>query len=534
MGFVEENDDVVQDSSEDEYCGKKFVDREIQRNAFDLYLSPRNRAGIGNDGVLWIYSGVGGIGKTVLFDEFEKLVKKYGKKFVRHDFMDNGTNMVATLKALRKKLSENYQMEFPLFDKGCIYLARKSGEFVSAEQQKAVLESSSLFRSVKKNVSKAFSLQDKSSTAIKAGKAIVDDDIFAEGLETLGEGVQTVVEGITEITPIFKLGKNVLDIFDKKIAEREQKARLKTANEKGNTAYENAVKELEKRNAEDEPAYIKEFLPTLFAQDLAFWLDENNTNLIVFLDTYEVLIGEERGDKKTVRLLSENRDVPVDWWVGKLLAADRVMWVIAGRYALNKIGRVKLTDNKGVKNFTVDVFDEKWSNEYLKLVGVKEENLRRELFKLTGGHPFYLHACSITYENISKSRLPSIRDFGENKDKIIERAVGTLDDNGQYLTQCLCILNRWTDEVAAAVIENLNNITYKRVRNLFARADSQSLDDETIYTFDRTIDAFFFPSLKVDVTCRSLFVKIRDAANAYFKKFFDENEPKWRYDSGSK
>ncbi|MBR3748124.1 MAG: tetratricopeptide repeat protein, partial [Selenomonadaceae bacterium] len=33
---------------------------------------------------------------------------------------------------------------------------------------------------------------------------------------------------------------------------------------------------------------------------------------------------------------------------------------------------------------------------------------------------------------------------------------------------------------------------------------------------------------------RSLFVKIRDAANAYFKKFFDENEPKWRYDSGSK
>ncbi|MBR1645883.1 MAG: TerD family protein [Selenomonadaceae bacterium] len=530
--FVEDND-IAQNSSENESFGKKFVDREIQRNAFDLYLTPKTTVSIDAGGVLWIYSGVGGIGKTLLFDEFEKLAEQYGKKFVRHDFMDNGTNMVGTLKALRKKLSENYQMEFPLFDKGCICLAKKSGEFVSPEQQKAVLESSSTLRSVKKNISKAFSTQDKTSAAIKAGKTVVDEDIFVEGLQTLGEGVKSIAEGITEITPVVKLGKYVLDFIDKKIAKREQKSRLETADRKGNKSYGNAAKKLEKLNAEDEPAYIKEFLPTLFAQDLSFWLEENNTDLIVFLDTYEVLTGEERGSKKTVRLLSENRDVPVDWWVGKLLAAARVMWIIAGRYPLSKIGEVNLAGNRFVKNTTVDVFDEKWSNEYLKQVGVKEENLRRELYKLTGGHPFYLHTCSITYDNISKSRLPRIKDFGENKDKIIERAVGTLDDNGQYLTQCLCILNRWTDEIAAAVIDNLNNVTYKRIKNLFARANSQSLDDDEIYTFDRTIDAFFFQSLKVDVTCRNLFVKIRDAANVYFKKFFDENQRRW-YDKGSK
>ena len=533
MGNLKKGNGNAQKTGEDNSGSKNlFVDREIQRNAFDLYLSPMNRAGIDNDGVLWIYSGVGGIGKTVLFDEFEKLAKKYGKKFVRHNFTteNNGTNMVAVLKALRKKLIEDYQMEFPLFDKGCIYLAKKSGEFVGAEQQKAVLESSSLLRSVKKNFSKAFSLQDKSSTAIKAGKSVVDEDIFVEGLQTLGEGVQTVAEGITEITPIFKLGKGLLELLDKKIAEHEEKQRLKTAEDKGNTDYGKIAAELEKLNAEDDPTRIREFLPTLFAQDLSFQLDENNTNLIVFLDTYELLTGEERDAKKTVRLSSG--DAPVDWWVGKLLTVERVMWVIAGRYEPEKIGGVTLSENGVRKNFVksypVDVFNENWSNKYLKQLGVAEENLRGEIFKLTGGHPFYLHQCSITYNNMrTEGKLPSIKDFGKDYKKIVQRAVGSLDENGQYLTRCLCILNQWTDEVAATVISglNLNPNTYERLTELFAEKSSADLDDGELdtYSFSRTIGDFLLPGLKQNVLFAQLFTKIRDAANEFFKKFFDEN-----------
>lgn len=71
MGNLKKGNGNAQKTGEDNSGSKNlFVDREIQRNAFDLYLSPMNRAGIDNDGVLWIYSGVGGIGKTVLFDEF--------------------------------------------------------------------------------------------------------------------------------------------------------------------------------------------------------------------------------------------------------------------------------------------------------------------------------------------------------------------------------------------------------------------------------------------------------------------------------
>ena len=88
-------------------------------------------------------------------------------------------------------------------------------------------------------------------------------------------------------------------------------------------------------------------------------------------------------------------------------------------------------------------------------------------------------------------------------------------------------------EVAAAVIQNFNNFTYRHVKKMFAREDSSSLDDEIIYTFDETIDTILFPNLKADVTCRKLFADIRDGATAYFKKFFDEHEQR-RYRSSGK
>ena len=73
--------------------------------------------------------------------------------------------------------------------------------------------------------------------------------------------------------------------------------------------------------------------------------------------------------------------------------------------------------------------------------------------------------------------------------------MGEKIEDGQYLTQCLCILNKWTDEVAAAVIDNFNNDTYERIKKLFT--------------------------------------DIRAAANVYFKNFFDENKQRW-YEKGSK
>ncbi|MBR4382146.1 MAG: hypothetical protein IKP64_01160, partial [Selenomonadaceae bacterium] len=230
--------------------------------------------------------------------------------------------------------------------------------------------------------------------------------------------------------------------------------------------------------------------------------------------------------KKSVRLISENRDVPVDWWIGELLAAERVMWVIASRYEITEIGEVLLKDIDAVEKYTVDVLEKNWANEYLKRLKVNDENLRKGIIELTGGHPLYLAACSVTYHNIiNAKKVPRMSDFGKNGDKIIERALGSFDESTLFLLQKLCILGSWTDELANFVISDFNPNTYKRLIDLFAEKTDPGTNYEefVVYNFNRTIAAFLLPGLKQDVLFAPVFTKIRDGANDFFQKFFAEN-----------
>ncbi|MBR0062144.1 MAG: tetratricopeptide repeat protein, partial [Selenomonadaceae bacterium] len=485
-----------------------FIDREVQQYSFKRHLIEVSRV---NGRFLLIYSGVGRVGKTSLLKQFEKIiVAGFYKNFicVRYNFDNNeftqADDMLVTLKTLRASLTKKYRAEFPLFDKGCIYLAQKSGEFVSAEQQRSVMKSSAVLRGFKAHLNSMKSKTDEAVTVTKI-------------LNNLFDSTGEFLSDVSNTSLVLKAGKYFVDFLDGVIAAREEKARAK-----GDANYGELLAELNKLNGEDAPAPVREILPRLFAKDLSYWLDENKKTLIIFLDAYEKLTGEEQGKKKYGRLISKNRDVPVDWWVGDLLNAERVMWVIAGRYQIKEIGEINL-ESRTVENYTVDVFDKNSSNKYLQLQGIEEAELHTAIINLTGGHPYYLRKCAETYKNYKdKGKVPRPSDFGKNLDDIVEKTVGSLDESGQLMTQCLCILKTWTDEVAANVITNFSNVTYKRVKKMIARSEQLSFDDETGYTFDKTIDSFLFPALKRDVTCRKLFTDIRDAANVYFKKFFAE------------
>lgn len=526
-----------------------FVDRDVQRYGFQKHLTAIKNSGVG-DGLLLIYSGVGGIGKTLLFDQFKEMAGESKKNFVLHDFKSN-TDMLAVLKALRKNLNDRYRMEFPLFDKGCIYLAQKNGEFVSNEQKKKILMDTAAFRWFKRNLFIALNglvlkncsdyvtfvdkLTDKVSDTIGESAAedlknflldAVDASAYLKSsTASFAECVQKIFSGSVEFFVLVKALKPVLNFLESRIQKADEKERAN-----GNEFYGEILIELEDRNVEDDPAYIKELLPQLFAQDLSYWLNYTDTDLIVFLDTYEVLTGEELGRKKSVRLISENRDVPVDWWIGELLAAERVMWVIASRYEITEIGEVLLKDIDAVEKYTVDVLEKNWANEYLKRLKVNDENLRKGIIELTGGHPLYLAACSVTYHNIiNAKKVPRMSDFGKNGDKIIERALGSFDDPTRFLLQKLCILGKWTDELASAAISDSNPNTYKRLTDLFAEEYEPDLDDDefVIYNFNRTISAFMLPGLKQDVLFSPVFAGIRDGANEFFKKFFAENQQEY-------
>lgn len=492
---------------------KIFVDREQYTKTFNSHLLEAEISTISKNGMLLTYSGVGGVGKSALLKQFEEIAKNKGKKFIYHDFKLGSTEMTKVLKSLCEKLSDKYQIDFPLFDKGCIYLAQKSGDFVTSEQQKAVLESSSLFRAFKKNFSKIGNANDRMTGLAKIAKPFLedtDDDIL--------EVFQAFAQGTLEANPALKFVKPMLDLIDKKQARREEEAR-----KNGNEDYKAVADELENLNEESNSAFIEEFLPTLFAQDISFWLEKNNTDLIIFLDTYEKLTGEESGKKKTVHLISEDNElVPVDWWIGELLlTANRVMWVIAGRYEINEIGDADLERGR-VKNYTLDPLDKKSANEYLENLNVKEEHIREKIIEVTGGLPYYIHlCCNATYKNkFLKGEEP---DFGENLEEVVERAIGSFDENSRALLQKLCILGRWTGDIFRAVIPDYNPNIYKRLKSILVEESFADFGDdkqEKIYSFDRTISSFLLPSLKQDKDFSNYFTDIRDRTNTYFKELF--------------
>lgn len=480
-----------------------FIDRQENR-----YYFKKNLLDVQKRKKFLIYSGVGRVGKTSLLKQFEKIIAgESSEKFVRYDFDSNenlgAVDMLTALKTLRASLTKKYRVEFPLFDKGYIFLAQKSGEFVSAEQQRTVMKSSAMLRGFKSHLN---SLISKTDNAVITTKFV--NSLFDSAGEFLND--------LSDTSVMLKVGKHFVNFLDAQLAAREEKSRAA-----GDTNYGELLAELNKRNNDESAAPLRELLPRLFTKDLSFWLTANDTNLIIFLDAYEKLTGEEQGKKKFVRLISENRDVPVDWWVEELLTANRVRWIIAGRYKIEQIGELELEDGT-VENHIVNVFDENWSKKYLEMNDVAEEDLRTAIIALTGGHPYYLRKCVETYKNYQlKGKVPRPADFGKNLDEIVEKTIGSLDENAQLMTQRLCILKSWTDEVAVNVIDNFNNVTYSRVKKMVARDEPLSFDDETSYTFDRAIDAFLFPGLKSKVIYRNLFVDLRGRANEFFKNFFD-------------
>ncbi len=308
-------------------AGDLFVDREQPTHYFKRHLIEIKNAGIGDSGMLLLYSGSGGIGKTTLLKKFVSMIQAEAPntKFVRYNF-DGGNNavdMVVALKKMRETLSKKYRIEFPLFDKGCICFAQKIGDYNSAEHLKKVLRDSSVLYDFKKHLNSLSSGTDTAHTVAKAANELIDSAI-------------DVADELFDMSMITKVSKVFMNFLDMRISRQEEEARAN-----GNSDYAIVFAELNRYDNEDDPDYIRELLPALFATDLSYWLNKHKTSLIIFLDAYEKLKSEEK-QLENVRLISTGNDVARDWWIEELLTADHVMWVIAGRYKLDRIGAIEL------------------------------------------------------------------------------------------------------------------------------------------------------------------------------------------------
>ena len=120
---------------------------------------------------------------------------------------------------------------------------------------------------------------------------------------------------------------------------------------------------------------------------------------------------------------------------------------------------------------------------------------------------------------LEEGKVPTVEDFGEKREKVIQRLLNFMNESARNMVKRLCILGTWTDIFAQRVLSNLhetNNDTYNRIKiSSFITAQS-----ENIFSFDKTIQKILFDHLKE--TEQDFIYETRTAAIEFFHSAFYE------------
>lgn len=279
--------------------------------------------------------------------------------------------------------------------------------------------------------------------------------------------------------------------------------------------------QLNRRFQERNPIAIYEYLPALFAQDVADWLKATGNKLIVLLDNYELLISETG--------LATEEQLKHDLWLrgddGLIFMIPNTLWVIAGRNMIRWDG--ELADE--LNQHLIKALSPKDSDYFLRKAGIQNDTLRGELVRITEGYPIFLDLCVDVYTVYKRRNKtePTIDEFGQKWQDVVARIFRYLDadkdDAAKDMLEFLCVLNVWTDDIAVdigkQVLQNFSPNIYKRVKEFsFIQAECLSSEDADliIYRFDRTIQSILFGECD-----KRLVDDVKTATNEYFRNFFN-------------
>ena len=427
-----------------------FTDREEPRTAFWHKYDTVRRTLDEGNIHVLTYYGIGGIGKS----------------------------------SLLKKLME--EMDERLEDPGYVYydlnLNQESREVLKALKSK--LESAYGFRFPLFELALYF-YGKKIGDNVKAPEATQ----FAKKSPMVELGLDLLKE-----SPILGSAVKVLEMTDKGVAVLR-------------TYIKNHKRELEQLKG-SEPEEVLQRLPEFFALDLQRNLEDAQQPLVIFLDTYEKLVNEMEGLgsvlEKDLWLRGEN---------GLVQNVSGVLWVIAGR---EKLKWVKFDSEWGsaLEQHLLGNLSSKDSTQFLALAGVEEEELRKDLYKLTGGTPVYLDLCVGQYHNLKAAgERPEIGHFGDNAQTLIQRFAKYMDDSHKDLVYLMAAVKRWNDglffDLAEVALPGFSPTTYEKVKEFSFVIQA----DETEYNIHQTVG-----DVLLDDCPKVLLQRLSERALAFFEE----------------
>ncbi len=429
---------------------KIFTDREEPRKAFwDKYESFKEVMDSNDcDVCILTYYGIGGIGKTSLLKKLQSEMDEKIKKpqYIYFDF-NTYKDSIDALTRMAKKLSDDYGYTFPLFELGASIYKKNLGENYDPIGSK-----------------------------------------LAQKNDTLGKLIKVlgIIPGADYAAKLFELGTEAVDTITK-IYE----------------SHRAEVNELKIMSTTE----LYDYLPYLFAKDIENNLKKATEPLVVFLDTYEVLVNEisQIGDAliKDKWLRDENN--------GLVINTTKVLWVVAGREKL-KWSDLNPDWESSLEQHLLGDLSPIDSDYFLETAGVHNTELRNQLYELTNGTPVYLDLCVDRYLRLLNcGETPDIAMFGHNTHDLIERFIRYMDDSHKDLIYMLTCLRNWDDEfvheLAGKILSNFSETTFEKVKSYSFVIETN--DNE--YNIHQTVREVLFKS------CPSVIKK--KTGEALFEKF---------------
>ena len=424
------------------------------------------------------YYGTGGVGKTRLLNKLMQeldrrnrlLQNKISCNYIYYDF-DNNFDMRAILQTLKTQLSA-YGCEFPLFDTGDFLYALKIGK-------------SDI------NPPKAKSLIDKSQYLCK----------IKPHFDKIGGGLDAIFSGVG-----LRALPEVINFIDRYLAEYLENNKIL------DDVHKEIKSQLFNRRQAPNPNELYEYLPVLFAQDVRDWIEATGSNLVVFLDSYEVLVNEVNAQRKR-DLWLRNASGGID---GIIFLIPNTLWVIAGRSKL----RWGAEFDYDLEQHLMKPFNHDEADTFLQKTGVDNIGLRNEIIELTKGLPIFLNFCADTYDEYMRNHesIPDIAQFKSKRQDVFDELVKYMSAEIQDMIKFLCVLNMWTDNIAKEIgknaMSNFSGTIYEQTKNFSFIQNKLIQKDEfdvNLFTFDRTVQSILFPNCDEFIRTKTL-----DAANKYF------------------
>ncbi len=370
---------------------RQFTDRESIINAFQSALENKNK----NIRNILVFYGVGGIGKTSLRKELARIIKEKYKDAIAAslDFDLPAFRQEETaLYYLRKLFKDDYKINFPSFEIAYAVYWQKT---------------------------------HPQTPINKFNFPLIDESILVSGLiSVLGSlPIFGLIPGLTKTA--LKGHKYFKDWWTK----RGQKELYN-------------LSELEAKE-------ILVRLPMFFASDLKDYLEGNNKQCVIFVDSYESLW--ERSKTESSFFLN-------DEWVRELVAQlSEPLWVIIGR---EKLRWVEIDKDWGdcLKYFPVSGLTDSDSSTFLISCGIDNKNLRKTIIESSKGVPYYLDLAVDTYYQIKQiyDREPVTDDFAKTQIEVLERFLMNLDNTEIETLKILSAARMWNSDIFELLVNKIN------------------------------------------------------------------------------